>query len=172
MLIFHIATLADWEHARRTGRYTTSTLGRSLEQEGLIHAARREQVRGVFTRYYADAGQRLVLLMIDTAKLDSRWSEDAVGEETYPHIHGPLNTSAVKDVIPLDAAGNTPSWRSMFFRDMATRIGLAVMAMTLSVVGSLVGNVLDADSGAAIGALVGLGVGVLLVWAFYAFRKP
>ena len=39
MLIFHIATEADWDAARRSKQYTTSTLGRTLEQEGFIHAA-------------------------------------------------------------------------------------------------------------------------------------
>lgn len=172
MLIFHIATEADWDTARRTKSYTTSTLGRSLEQEGFIHAARREQVRGVFNRYYRDSGQSLVLLMIDTAKLDVPWAEEQVGHETYPHIRGPLNVRAVKDVIPLDRNGNTPSMRQMLIKDIATRIGLAIMAMVLSVSFSTAGGHLQGDSGRAIGALLGLAVGAFLIWLFYRFRKP
>jgi hypothetical protein len=50
--IFHIATQADWRTALDSGRYTTSTLGRSLAEEGFIHACRRNQVETVFDRFY------------------------------------------------------------------------------------------------------------------------
>ena len=172
MQIFHIATVADWEHARRTGTYTTSTLGRTLEQEGFIHAARREQVRGVFERYYQDCGQSLVLLMIDTARLDARWTEERVGDETYPHILGPLNVRAVTSAVPLDARGGTPSLTSMFLKDMAARMGLAVMVMVLVATGLIVGNAVRDGSGAVLGALAGLAVGLALVGVYYRFRRP
>ena len=55
--IFHIATSAEWEAAQRSGAYTTSTRGVTLEQEGFIHCSRREQVAAVWRNYYADAGE-------------------------------------------------------------------------------------------------------------------
>src|SRR5688572_550427 len=58
--IFHIATAADWRRTLETGTYTTSTIGRTLEEEGFIHASRRDQVQGVFDRYYRGAGEHLV----------------------------------------------------------------------------------------------------------------
>jgi uncharacterized protein (DUF952 family) len=102
--IFHIATVSDWNAALQSEGYTTSTLGRSLEDEGFLHAARREQVAGVLDRYYADAGEPLVLLTIDTDLLDVPWREDAVGEDTFPHVYGPLSPSAVTEVVPIDPA--------------------------------------------------------------------
>ena len=102
MEIFHIATASDWADAERSGAYTTSTVGRTLEQEGFLHASWREQVSGVFNRYYLEAGEPLVLLTIDTDRLDVPWREEAVGEETYPHIYGPLSPPAVTEVQPLD----------------------------------------------------------------------
>lgn len=107
MQIFHIATVADWERARESGAYTTSSLGRSLEDEGFLHAAHRQQLTGVFLRYYAAVSESLVLLTIDTDRLDVPWREDDVGEETFPHIYGPLSPDAVVDVQPLDKAGGT-----------------------------------------------------------------
>ena len=101
MLIFHVATTADWTQAQASGAYTTSTLGLTLEDEGFLHAARSEQVTGVFDRYYADAGEPLVLLTIDTDRLDVPWREDAVGDDTYPHIYGPLSPGAVVEVRAL-----------------------------------------------------------------------
>ena len=38
-LIYHIATTADWDRAGRDGEYTTSTRGRTLAEEGFIHAS-------------------------------------------------------------------------------------------------------------------------------------
>ena len=105
MRLFHIATQADWDAARRAGAYTTSTRGRTLEQEGFIHASRREQVSGVWKMFYADVREPLVLLTIETDRLTSPWQEDPVGDDFFPHIYGPLNPSAVVRVQPLDRFG-------------------------------------------------------------------
>jgi uncharacterized protein (DUF952 family) len=102
VLIFHIATAADWDDAQVSGAYTTSSRGRTLEDEGFLHASRREQVAGVFSRYYLDAGEPLVLLTIETDLLDVPWREDAVGADTFPHIYGPLTPAAVTRAMPLD----------------------------------------------------------------------
>ena len=45
--IFHIATAADWRRALGSGTYTTSTVGRTLDEEGFIHTSRRDQLPGV-----------------------------------------------------------------------------------------------------------------------------
>lgn len=104
--IFHIATAADWRRTLETGSYTTSTVGRTLEEEGFIHASRRDQVQGVFDRYYAGLGEDLVLLTIDPARLtDAEVRVEAVGDDTYPHVYGPINRGAVVDVVPLDPRG-------------------------------------------------------------------
>jgi uncharacterized protein (DUF952 family) len=101
MRIFHIATKADWEQALASGGYATSTRGQSLEDVGFIHAAHRPQVQGVFQRYYHDVREPLVLLTIDTDRLEVPWREDEVGEESFPHIYGPLSPTAVVGVRPL-----------------------------------------------------------------------
>jgi uncharacterized protein (DUF952 family) len=43
-----------------------------------------------------------VLLTIDTDKLKVPWREDRVGDDTFPHIYGPLSPGAVVAVEPLD----------------------------------------------------------------------
>jgi uncharacterized protein (DUF952 family) len=129
--IFHIATAADWRATLATGTYTTSTAGRSLVEEGFIHASRREQVQGVFDRYYRGLGEDLVLLTIDPARLESEVRMDPVGEDTYPHVHGPINRSAVVDVEPLNRRGGTETLMSLWVKGMAVRMGLAVLAMVL-----------------------------------------
>jgi uncharacterized protein (DUF952 family) len=93
--IFHLATATDWAEAQRTGTYTTSTRGRTLEQEGFIHASREDQWRGVHQRFYADEEDELVLLEIDTERLESEVREDQVGDDTFPHVYGPINVDSV-----------------------------------------------------------------------------
>ena len=128
--IFHIATAADWRKALETGTYTTSTVGRSLDEEGFIHASRRDQVQGVFDRYYRDAGEHLVLLTIDPARLtDAEVRVEPVGNDTYPHVYGPIDRGAVVDVAPLDRRGRSESLMSLWMKGMAVRMGLALVAM-------------------------------------------
>lgn len=101
MQIFHIATLADWSAALESGEYRTSTLGRSLDEEGFIHASRPEQVAPTYQRFYNRYDGPLTLLTIETDLLTSPWREDEVGNETFPHIYGPLNLVAVTDTGPV-----------------------------------------------------------------------
>ena len=109
MQIFHVASVADWAQAQHSGAYTTSTLGVSLAEEGFLHAARAEQVTGVFERYYAGVTEPLVMLTIETDLLDVPWREDPVGEDTFPHVYGPLSPAAVVEVRPVDADGESLS---------------------------------------------------------------
>lgn len=135
MRIFHIARAVDWEQARRTGSYTVSTYGRTLEQEGFIHASRRDQVRGVFDAFYRDVPDRLVLLAIDTDLLTSPWQEEPVGTDVFPHIHGPLNTSAVIGVARLDRNGEVEPFGLDFAREVVKRVLLiAAVLFVLAVV--------------------------------------
>lgn len=137
--IFHIATDADWRRTLETGTYSTSTVGRTLEEEGFIHASRREQVQGVFDRYYRGLDEHLVLLTIDPARLTgAEVRVEAVGDDTYPHVYGPINRSAVVDVAPLDRRGGTETLMSLWMSGMAVRMGIALAVMALVTVVVLV----------------------------------
>lgn len=100
-VIFHVATAADWAAAVESGAYTTSTVGVTLEEEGFIHASRGDQWEDVRRRYYADVTEPLVLLVIDVARLGAPWHEDPVGDDTFPHVYGPLEPHAVVAAVPL-----------------------------------------------------------------------
>jgi glutathione S-transferase len=100
-MIFHIAEACDWEAAKGRGDYRVSTRGRTLADEGYIHAARREQVLAVAELWYADAGP-LLLLTIDPARLSSPVRDDEVAPgSVYPHIYGPIDLDAVVAVAPI-----------------------------------------------------------------------
>jgi uncharacterized protein (DUF952 family) len=114
--IFHIATLADWKQAEESGTYATSTYGVSLAEEGFIHASHQGQVRAVLDRFYGEVTEPLLVLEIDTDLLESPWREDDVEGESYPHIYGPLNPTAVvrwrparlPPIEPLSASSDRP----------------------------------------------------------------
>src|SRR3954447_15573246 len=106
--IFHLALARDWEAARRAGEYTVSTLGRTLAEEGFIHAARADQWAGVRERFYAEVAEPLLLLVTDPARLTAEVREEAVPglDETFPHVYGPLDLEAVVEVRSLS------TWRA------------------------------------------------------------
>jgi glutathione S-transferase len=95
MRIYHVATLADWRQAQETGTYTTSTYGRTLEEVGFIHAARHDQVPTIRDVLYADVTEPLVVLEVETDLLGAEVRDEEVGDEVFPHVYGPIPTSAV-----------------------------------------------------------------------------
>lgn len=95
MRIYHVATLADWKQAQETGAYTTSTYGRSLKQEGFIHAARHDQVPLIRDVIFADVTEPLVVLEIETDLLDAEVRDEEVGDQVFPHAYGAIPVSAV-----------------------------------------------------------------------------
>jgi glutathione S-transferase len=103
--IYHIATRADWERARQDGEYTTSTAGRTLAQEGFIHASQAAQVAWVANAFYRDSPDELVVLVIDAGLVRApiRYEEVPGADAPFPHIYGPLNTDAVLAARPFPA---------------------------------------------------------------------
>jgi uncharacterized protein (DUF952 family) len=104
-VIFHLALAADWAEALRNGEYRVSTLGRTLDDEGFIHASGTlEQVRGVAEGFYSNVAEPLVLLTIDEDRVDApvRLEVPADSSEAFPHVYGPLPIHAVVAVEPYD----------------------------------------------------------------------
>ncbi|KAA1428867.1 DUF952 domain-containing protein [Nocardioides antri] len=101
--IFHLALASDWAAAQEAGAYTISTRGRTLAQEGFIHASRGDQWPAVRDAFYADVAEPLLLLQIDTDRLDVPVLEERPpgATETFPHIYGPLALDAVVKAIPV-----------------------------------------------------------------------
>jgi len=98
-MIYHLARVEDWDAALDAGEYRVSTLGRTLDEVGFIHASTAEQLPGVAERFYRDEPGDLVVLEIDESALDVRW-EDIGGGELYPHIYGPIRSADVRSVTP------------------------------------------------------------------------
>jgi uncharacterized protein (DUF952 family) len=96
--IYHITRAPVWHDALQAGVYE----GDTLESEGFIHCSTREQVMRIANGIFRDADM-LVLLFIDESRVrpDIRYENLEGGTEDFPHIYGPLNIDAVKDVKSL-----------------------------------------------------------------------
>lgn len=103
-LIYHLTTAREWEAGKAAGAYTTSTRGRTLEQQGFLHGSGAAQVAPVANAFFVDAGEPVVVLVIDSDRVTSPWQFDDVPgyPEPFPHIYGPLNPDAVANVVPLE----------------------------------------------------------------------
>ena len=98
--LFHLALKGDWEQAQDSGTYQWSTRGMRLTEVGFIHCSWQEQVPKTFERFYADAGE-IVLLEIDPTRLNSPLRADAIPTgELFPHLYGPLPIEAVRSISP------------------------------------------------------------------------
>ena len=100
MTVFHIAKAADWRAAQEAGEYRVSTLGRSLDEVGFIHASFAHQVPTVAEQVYGAVAEPLVLLTIDEGKLTAQVLVEEVpaAGQAFPHIYGPIPIDAVTDV--------------------------------------------------------------------------
>ena len=95
MHIFHITDQAVREAIKSTRTYE----GDTLSSEGFIHCCFREQIQNVLANWFKGK-DNLVLIEIDPHKVHSMIKYENLdgGEETFPHIYGPLNTDAVVNV--------------------------------------------------------------------------
>ncbi len=101
--IFHIAPKDKWKRSSSRGQYTEE----SLQSEGFIHCSTAEQVVDTANKHFK--GQSgLVLLKIDTSDIVSVIAYEANRDsgETYPHIFGPINHDAIKEVIEFPASSD------------------------------------------------------------------
>lgn len=102
--IYHIAFASDWKDAQDSGIYTISTRGKTLDEQGFIHAGVPSQVAPVANAIYrGDKG--LLILVIDEDRVDPEVRYEMVPgwDDPFPHIYGPLNVDAVVRTLPFEA---------------------------------------------------------------------
>jgi uncharacterized protein (DUF952 family) len=88
--IVHLCSRSAWQAALRAGEYHPP----SLETEGFIHCSRPGQIVDVANLFFPGV-RDLALLWIDPQQVRAEIRWDAVGEQVFPHIYGPLNLAAV-----------------------------------------------------------------------------
>lgn len=100
-LILHITDRSTWQAAQTAGAYRHA----SLDSEGFIHCSLSQQLVWVANTFFK--GQRdLVLLCIDSERLQSELRYDAVGNQHFPHVYGEINLDAVEQVLDFEPNAN------------------------------------------------------------------
>ncbi|WP_062076748.1 DUF952 domain-containing protein [Demequina globuliformis] len=104
MAIYHLALVRDWEAAVAAGEYRVSTLGRSFDEVGFIHAGHAHQVAGVAEAFYAGVTEPLCVLTVDVetalASGAELIEEDGGEGQLYPHIYAAIDPAWVTEVRP------------------------------------------------------------------------
>lgn len=96
----HILPEVDWPRAGQ--RYAPA----SLEDEGFIHCTNgMDRLLEVANLFYRTDLRPYLCIEIDLSAVDVPWRYDDP-EEVFPHIYGPLDTSAVVAVGPMSRAAD------------------------------------------------------------------
>lgn len=111
--LLHIALPSDWSAAREAGEYRMSTRDTKLDEDGFIHCSYPRQLETVANRFYADVTE-LVLLHVEPELLDAEIrvesADDDDDDDDYPHVYGPIPTTAVVATTWWDR-GDDGIWR-------------------------------------------------------------
>ena len=100
--IYKICTKSDWLKIKKKGQYKGSK--KDLE-DGYIHFSGEDQVKGTLKKFYQNQ-KDLVLLKVDTLKLDHLIWEQASDGNMFPHLYSPLDMINVVDEIEITLSGD------------------------------------------------------------------
>ena len=102
--IYKICTKSAWEEIKAKGQLIG--FKKDLE-DGYIHFSGEDQVRGTLKKFYSNQ-KNLILLKVDTLKLDHLLWEQASDGNMFPHLYSSLDTSNIVDEfkITLSDAGS------------------------------------------------------------------
>ena len=91
--VYKICTKSEWQEVKNKGQLIGSK--KDLE-DGYIHFSGEEQVEGTLKNFYSNQ-KDLILLKVDTLKLDHLLWEQASDGNMFPHLYSSLDISNVVD---------------------------------------------------------------------------
>ena len=91
--IFKIIDNDEWQKVKKSGTYSGSLKD---TEDGFIHFSGEDQVKGTLEKYYSKQ-KNLVLLKIETLKLDHLIWEQASDGNMFPHLYSSLDLTNVVD---------------------------------------------------------------------------
>ena len=100
--IYKICTKSELKEAKNKQQFKGSK--KDLE-DGFIHFSGEEQVEGTLKKYYANQ-KELILLKVETLKLDHLIWEQASDGNMFPHLYSSLDLSNVIDEFELTLSEN------------------------------------------------------------------
>ena len=95
--IYKICSKSELNDAKSNNQLVGSK--KDLE-DGFIHFSGEDQVKETLKKFYSNQ-KDLILLKVDTLKLDHLLWEQASDGNMFPHLYSPLNLSNVVDVLEI-----------------------------------------------------------------------
>ncbi len=95
--VYKVCTKPEWLEFKNKGQLIGSK--KDLE-DGFIHFSGQEQVAGTLKKFYQNQ-KDLILLKIDTLKLDHLIWEQASDGNMFPHLYSSLDVTNVVDKIEI-----------------------------------------------------------------------
>jgi len=95
--VYKICTKSEWQEVKSKGQLIGSK--KDLE-DGYIHFSAEEQVEETLKKFYPNQ-KDLILLKVDTLKLDHLIWEQASDGNMFPHLYSSLDISNVIDEIEI-----------------------------------------------------------------------
>ena len=96
--IFKIIDVKEWQKVKQSETY----LGSSKDiEDGYIHFSGEDQVKGTLEKYYSKQ-KNLVLLKVETLKLDHLIWEQASDGNMFPHLYSSLDLSNIVDEFEIN----------------------------------------------------------------------
>ena len=107
--VYKICTKSEWEEIKVKGQLIGSK--KDLE-DGYIHFSGEDQVEGTLRKFYSNQ-KKLILLKVNTLKLDHLLWEQASDGNMFPHLYSSLDISNVVDEFEItlraDGSYNLPA---------------------------------------------------------------
>ena len=100
--IFKIIDIDEWQKVKDLGTYSGSSKDK---QDGFIHFSGEDQVKETLEKYYSKQ-KNLVLLKVETLKLDHLIWEQASDGNMFPHLYSSLDLSNVVDEFQITLDNN------------------------------------------------------------------
>ena len=91
--VYKICTKSEWQEVKSKGQLKGSK--KDLE-DGYIHFSGDDQIAGTLKKFYKNQ-KNLILLKVDTLKLDHLVWEQASDGSMFPHLYSSLDISNVVD---------------------------------------------------------------------------
>ena len=100
--IFKIIDVKEWQKVKQSETY----LGSSKDiEDGYIHFSGEDQVKGTLEKYYSKH-ENLILLKVETLKLDHLIWEQASDGNMFPHLYSSLDLSNIVDEFKINLTDN------------------------------------------------------------------
>ena len=107
--VYKICTKSEWQEVENKGQLTGS---KNDLEDGFIHFSGEDQVKGTLRKFYPNQ-KDIILLKVDTLKLDHLLWEQASDGNMFPHLYSVLDMSNVVDEFEItlgdDGSHNLPA---------------------------------------------------------------